>query len=168
MQEVYRCLLEKSYGNHQVSTKAGYQLVLIHTKTTLVHRDISLNNFFIFPNDTTKIFLNDWGCAVNRDVETTFSGCLVNAPDEVLEIMAKNNSLTALYKPKQYHDLEMVIKCLYGRFDPLYFSIASETDFNKILNFWKSVTATFWRTLFKNAKDCAYDKLISNIPKLFT
>lgn len=121
-------------------------LRITHEKLHLVHRDITLRNFFL--NDG-KVFLNDWGCAVQIDVFTQFNGSLALAPRSVLTGIA-SNGVNFMYKPQPEDDLEMVVKCFFER---IFHSLPQMTndvmkDAANLVQFWDTeLSPQYWLNL---------------------
>jgi len=137
-------------------------LCITHQKLQLVHRDITLNNFFL---KNGKVFLNDWGCAAKINVLTSFSGSLVLAPKRVLEGITKDG-MNFQYKPQPEDDLEMVTKCFFGR---IFHSLPQmvndlKRDAKTLIQFWNAeLSPQYWLNLIGHAQDGHYDAIKEGI-----
>lgn len=149
-----------------------------------VHRDLRFCNIFLHP-ETQKVFINDWGCAAMADRKTTYAGAWKEAPNRVLDMVAKqetNQTKTTrfMYRPQVEDDLEMLVKVLFCTMWPD--SLPDVTDergdivpnpetAEKLLDFWQQQLSTgWWATLMefvhvKNYKGLA-DAIVAVLPKL--
>jgi len=138
-------------------------------KLGLVHRDLTLSNFFLSSNGT--VFLNDWGCAVQIGSATTFAGSLVVAPKRVLKgIQAHGKDFT--YVPKAEDDLEMIVKCFFGRLNAVFHMVPMQSDDIKkdamnLLRFWdEQLAPVVWCQLLTLAKQGKHDRVAALIQDL--
>jgi len=135
-------------------------LEFVHVYANLVHRDIKLSNFFQRSDNPNEILLNDWTCAVQIGVSTTFEGALPLAPDGVLQLL-KNNS-KATYTPKAEDDLEMVVKCFFQRVCNSTFGlVAGNNKVSDLIDFWNlHLQPVAWQRALTAARNLDYQGLI--------
>lgn len=147
--------------------------------TGLVHRDIKLNNFFpVFDNSkkvASKILLNDFGSATVKDKPCLFEGALENAPTEILTAFGNGEK----YVPKCWHDLAMVVRCIFQRLSPaVYDTMLCQSHKLReqrqkkqralsIDTFWKvHLRRQPYRDMIEAAESLDYDKLIHLVTEL--
>ena len=121
---------------------------------------------------TGTVFLNDWGCAVPMGSSTTFSGSLIMAPNKVLMGIQAHGIQQFLYVPQAADDLEMVVKCFFGRLNAVFHTLPSPSDDIKkdvtyLIKFWdEQLAPEVWRGMLDLAQKENYDDLTKQIQKL--
>jgi hypothetical protein len=136
----------------------------VHKVANLIHRDLSLYNFFLFKESDRKgkIFLNDWGCAAQKGKDTGFAGSLLLAPKRVLELILRNGNEFE-YQPAEEDDWESIVKCVFWRLNPVFYqapnpvTVTKEYYINEVKNlakFWdEQLSPLIWDLLLKAARE---------------
>jgi hypothetical protein len=119
-----------------------------------------MNNIFLHNN---KVVLNDWGCAVKINQSVSFNGALTLAPNDAVMAIIKEDDMDAKYIPKPSHDLEMIVKCVYMRLNPVFRLCNLEKTVGGIksrVKFWKEeLGGDFWQKMLSAAANCDYQVL---------
>ena len=119
-----------------------------------------MNNIFLYDG---IVVLNDWGCAVKIDSPVPFSGSLTLAPNDVVTAILKEKDMDAKYIPKPSHDLEMIVKCLYVRLNPVFRLCHLEQTVDGVKarsEFWKKeLKGDLWKQMLSAASKCNYEDL---------
>ena len=163
-------LKQYSYHSSKHFTEVIDIIQIAHKKLQLVHRDLTLSNFFSLSNNGS-VFLNDWGCAVKIGIVTTFAGSLALAPRHILEGI-HTHGLDFKYVPLESDDLEMIVKCFFGRLNPVFHTLPALSDDIKsdsgfLLKFWdEQLAPKVWGDWIAMATKLDYDGLKKGIESL--
>ena len=102
-----------------------------------------------------------------------FEGALENAPAEALDAYGRGSK----YKVKAYHDLEMVVRCIFQSISPLHYACMSgksqllrgkpKLRSDSINNFWSTeLCREPYAKMVKAAQALQYDVLIEIVTNL--
>jgi predicted Ser/Thr protein kinase len=110
-------------------------------KCNKVHRDIAPQHILL--DDYNRVFLIDFGFAVDVDKEVIYAGRKKYAANEILRVLSESSHQT-MYTPKFAHDWESFLKTMLIIFLPNKFkSLHSCETYAQILKFWEDFETDF-------------------------